>query len=54
MKQISDEQESIQTQSLFNELKPIIRFFAASSFYGISIAILLACFLAGGLMLLGK
>lgn len=45
-----------QSKSSFSleELKPLLRFFATSSLYGISLAVLLAVFLAGGLMLLSR
>ncbi|RJP56050.1 MAG: hypothetical protein C4541_13120 [Candidatus Auribacter fodinae] len=44
------------TNSSFSleELKPILRFFAKSSLYGISLAVILAVCLAGGLMLFSR
>ncbi len=38
----------------YKELKPLLSFFAASSLYGISIALLLSVFLVGSLMLISK
>jgi|GEM_PF-2527113 len=38
----------------YNEVKPLLSFFATSSLYGISIALLLSVFLVGSLMLISR
>lgn len=46
--------ESASLLHLLKELKPILSFFAKSSLYGISLALLLSFFLIGSLMLLSS
>lgn len=46
--------ENQNAKNTFSDLKPIVSFFATSSLYGISLALLLGFFLAGGLMILSK
>lgn len=45
-------EQSSELSKLYSELKPIISFFATSSLYGITLAVLLGIFLAGGLVLI--